>query len=86
MDAVYADADYGWTVVDWKTGALPDPARRVAVNVQLAAYRLAWAALAGVLAVARAGGVPLRTPGRDAASRRPARRGRPARAAGRVPV
>ncbi|HEX5812006.1 MAG TPA: ATP-dependent DNA helicase, partial [Pseudonocardia sp.] len=47
MDAVYADADDGWTVVDWKTGALPDPARRAAVNVQLAAYRLAWAALAG---------------------------------------
>jgi DNA helicase-2/ATP-dependent DNA helicase PcrA len=47
MDAVYADADGGWTVVDWKTGALPDPARRAALNVQLAAYRLAWAALAG---------------------------------------
>ena len=28
MDAVFADADGGWTVVDWKTGALPDPARR----------------------------------------------------------
>src|SRR5205807_10648612 len=24
MDAVYADPDGGWTVVDWKTGALPD--------------------------------------------------------------
>jgi len=47
MDAVYADADGGFTVVDWKTGALPDPARRAALNVQLAAYRLAWAALAG---------------------------------------
>ena len=47
MDAVYADSDGGWTVLDWKTGALPDPARRAAVNVQLAAYRLAWAALAG---------------------------------------
>ena len=45
MDAVYADADGGWTVVDWKTGALPDPARRAPLNVQLAAYRLAWAAL-----------------------------------------
>ena len=47
MDAVYADADGGWTVVDWKTGALPDPSRRAPLNVQLAAYRLAWAALIG---------------------------------------
>jgi DNA helicase-2/ATP-dependent DNA helicase PcrA len=47
MDAVYADADGGWTVVDWKTGALPDPTRRPALDVQLAVYRLAWAALAG---------------------------------------
>ncbi len=47
MDAVYAEADGGWTVVDWKTGALPDPARRATLNVQLAAYRIAWAALAG---------------------------------------
>ena len=46
MDAVFADADGGWTVVDWKTGALPDPARRPALDVQLAAYRLAWAGLA----------------------------------------
>ena len=47
MDAVYADADGGFTVVDWKTGALPRPERRPALAVQLAAYRLAWAALAG---------------------------------------
>jgi DNA helicase-2/ATP-dependent DNA helicase PcrA len=47
MDAVFADPDGGWTVVDWKTGALPDPDRRAALDVQLAAYRLAWAALAG---------------------------------------
>jgi DNA helicase II / ATP-dependent DNA helicase PcrA len=47
MDAVYADADGGWTVVDWKTGALPDAARRAPLNVQLAAYRLAWGALIG---------------------------------------
>src|SRR6185437_6689738 len=46
MDAVFADTGGGYTVVDWKTGALPDPARRPALNVQLAAYRLAWAALA----------------------------------------
>ncbi|GAA3221881.1 hypothetical protein GCM10017691_07300 [Pseudonocardia petroleophila] len=47
MDAVFADPDGGWTVVDWKTGALPDDARLPALSVQLAAYRLAWAALAG---------------------------------------
>ncbi|MDT7747432.1 MAG: ATP-dependent helicase UvrD/PcrA [Pseudonocardiales bacterium] len=46
MDAVFADPDGGWTVVDWKTGAVPDQARLPALSVQLAAYRLAWAALA----------------------------------------
>jgi DNA helicase-2/ATP-dependent DNA helicase PcrA len=46
IDAVYADADGGFTVVDWKTGALPEPSRRPALDVQLAAYRLAWAGLA----------------------------------------
>jgi DNA helicase-2/ATP-dependent DNA helicase PcrA len=45
MDAVFADADGGYTVVDWKTGALPDPDRLPTLAVQLAAYRLAWAAL-----------------------------------------
>nr|WP_246019336.1 UvrD-helicase domain-containing protein [Saccharothrix australiensis] len=45
MDAVFADADGGWTVVDWKTGAVPDEERLPALSVQLAAYRLAWAAL-----------------------------------------
>jgi DNA helicase II / ATP-dependent DNA helicase PcrA len=47
MDAVFADPDGGWTVVDWKTGALPEDERIPALAVQLAAYRLAWAALAG---------------------------------------
>jgi DNA helicase-2/ATP-dependent DNA helicase PcrA len=47
MDAVFADPDGGWTVVDWKTGALPDEARMPSLGVQLAAYRLAWAALSG---------------------------------------
>ncbi|TWF76283.1 DNA helicase-2/ATP-dependent DNA helicase PcrA [Pseudonocardia hierapolitana] len=47
MDAVFADPDGGWTVVDWKTGALPETERIPALTVQLAAYRLAWAALAG---------------------------------------
>ncbi len=45
MDAVFADPDGGWTVVDWKTGAVPDEERLPALSVQLAAYRLAWAAL-----------------------------------------
>jgi DNA helicase II / ATP-dependent DNA helicase PcrA len=47
MDAVFADPDGGWTVVDWKTGTLPEDERIPALAVQLAAYRLAWAALAG---------------------------------------
>ncbi|WP_245607278.1 ATP-dependent helicase [Pseudonocardia spinosispora] len=48
MDAVFADPDGGWTVVDWKTGTVPDEARVPALSVQLAAYRMAWAALADV--------------------------------------
>ncbi|HWR47215.1 MAG TPA: ATP-dependent DNA helicase, partial [Pseudonocardiaceae bacterium] len=47
MDAVFADADGGWTVVDWKTGTVPDEVTLRAVSVQLAAYRLAWSALSG---------------------------------------
>jgi DNA helicase II / ATP-dependent DNA helicase PcrA len=50
IDAVFADApEGGHDVVDWKTGRPPaSDAERHAVSVQLAAYRLAWAALAGV--------------------------------------
>ena len=50
IDAVFADATGGgFDVVDWKTGRLPgSAAEKRAVAVQLAAYRLAWAALAGV--------------------------------------
>jgi DNA helicase II / ATP-dependent DNA helicase PcrA len=50
IDAVFADAPGGgYDVVDWKTGRPPGAeAERRAVSVQLAAYRLAWAALAGV--------------------------------------
>jgi len=50
IDAVFADASDGrFDVVDWKTGAPPrTEAERHAVSVQLAAYRLAWAKLAGV--------------------------------------
>jgi DNA helicase-2/ATP-dependent DNA helicase PcrA len=49
IDAVFADDDGGVTVVDWKTGdppATPEALRQNAV--QLAVYRLAWAATAGV--------------------------------------
>ncbi len=50
IDAVFADAPDGcFDVVDWKTGRQPaTAAEKHAVAVQLAAYRLAWAALAGV--------------------------------------
>ena len=50
IDAVYADAPGGgFDVVDWKTGRQPSSAaEKSAVAVQLAAYRLAWAALACV--------------------------------------
>jgi DNA helicase II / ATP-dependent DNA helicase PcrA len=50
IDAVFADAPGGgYDVVDWKTGRPPaSPAEGRAVAVQLAAYRLAWAALAEV--------------------------------------
>ncbi|ASW56639.1 UvrD-helicase domain-containing protein [Plantactinospora sp. KBS50] len=48
MDAVYAAPGGRFEVVDWKTGRRPaGPAARAAA-VQLAAYRLAWAELAGV--------------------------------------
>jgi DNA helicase II / ATP-dependent DNA helicase PcrA len=50
IDAVFDDSGDGvFDVVDWKTGQPPgSAAERHAVEVQLAAYRLAWAALAGV--------------------------------------
>ncbi|KMS65881.1 ATP-dependent helicase [Prauserella rugosa] len=47
MDAVFAEPDGGWTVVDWKTGAVPDDGAMTSLSVQLAAYRLAWAGLTG---------------------------------------
>jgi DNA helicase-2/ATP-dependent DNA helicase PcrA len=49
IDAIFADDPAGgYDVVDWKTGRPPRPGREErAVAVQLAAYRLAWAALAG---------------------------------------
>jgi DNA helicase-2/ATP-dependent DNA helicase PcrA len=56
MDAVFADTDGGFTVVDWKTGEPPrvladQPASVTAAHareIQLALYRLAWAALRGI--------------------------------------
>ncbi len=50
IDAVFGDApEGGFDVVDWKTGQPPrSAAEHQAVAVQLAAYRLAWAQLAGV--------------------------------------
>ncbi len=48
IDAVFADADGGLTVVDWKTGRPPVAAHRPAAGVQLACYRLAVSELRGV--------------------------------------
>jgi DNA helicase-2/ATP-dependent DNA helicase PcrA len=48
MDAVFARAGGRYDVVDWKTGGRPGGPDAVSAAVQLAAYRLAWAALAGV--------------------------------------
>jgi DNA helicase-2/ATP-dependent DNA helicase PcrA len=46
IDAVFADADGGVTVVDWKTGVPPAGRKaRAQAAVQLGVYRLAWAAL-----------------------------------------
>ncbi len=49
IDAIFASPGGGYDVVDWKTGYPPrTQAERDAVAVQLAAYRLAWSALADV--------------------------------------
>jgi DNA helicase II / ATP-dependent DNA helicase PcrA len=49
IDAVFGDPDDGFDVVDWKTGQPPrSAAEKQAVAVQLAAYRLAWAALGDI--------------------------------------
>jgi DNA helicase-2/ATP-dependent DNA helicase PcrA len=48
IDAVFAEPDGGATVVDWKTGEPPHgPEAMRQAAVQLAVYRLAWAALCG---------------------------------------
>ncbi|HWS92869.1 MAG TPA: PD-(D/E)XK nuclease family protein, partial [Mycobacterium sp.] len=49
IDAVFSDPDGGVTVVDWKTGEPPHGSEAVRqAAVQLAVYRLAWAAMSGV--------------------------------------
>jgi DNA helicase-2/ATP-dependent DNA helicase PcrA len=48
IDAVYADGEGGFEVIDWKTGPPPSGAELAAAAVQLAAYRLGWARLTGV--------------------------------------
>jgi DNA helicase-2/ATP-dependent DNA helicase PcrA len=48
MDAVFATGDGGFDVVDWKTGRRPSGPAAEAAAIQLGAYRLAWAELAGV--------------------------------------
>ncbi len=48
IDAVYADGEGNYEVIDWKTGPPPSGAELAAVGVQLAAYRLGWARLTGV--------------------------------------
>jgi DNA helicase II / ATP-dependent DNA helicase PcrA len=45
IDAVFRRDDGGWEVVDWKTGAPPDPGSADSRAVQLAVYRLAWSRL-----------------------------------------
>ena len=48
MDAVFADPGGRFDVIDWKTGLRPPAGIAAAATVQLAAYRIAWASLAGV--------------------------------------
>ncbi|MGQ9409689.1 ATP-dependent helicase [Mycolicibacterium gilvum] len=48
IDAIFADGDGSFTVVDWKTGEMPTDPEVLAHNaLQLAVYRLAWARLHG---------------------------------------
>lgn len=47
IDAVFADPDGRYTIVDWKTGSEPSPAQAQDAALQLAVYRLAWCRLRG---------------------------------------
>jgi DNA helicase-2/ATP-dependent DNA helicase PcrA len=49
IDAVFADTDGGFTVLDWKTGEPPTTQEALQHNaIQLAVYRLAWSLMQGV--------------------------------------
>lgn len=49
IDAVFTDADGGFTVLDWKTGDPPTTEETLRHNaVQLAVYRIAWARMQDV--------------------------------------
>jgi DNA helicase-2/ATP-dependent DNA helicase PcrA len=48
IDAVFADGQGGFEVIDWKTGPPPTGVELSAAGVQLAAYRLGWSRLTGV--------------------------------------
>jgi DNA helicase-2/ATP-dependent DNA helicase PcrA len=48
IDAVYADGEGGFEVIDWKTGPPPSGPELTAAAVQLAAYRIGWSRLTGV--------------------------------------
>ena len=79
IDAVFADGDGGFEVIDWKTGPPPSGAELAAAAVQLAAYRLGWSRLTGVPGGAGAAPASTTWPRRDPAPGRPARRAGPAR-------
>lgn len=49
IDAVFADTDGGYTVLDWKTGDPPTTPETLRTKaIQLAVYRLAWSSIQGV--------------------------------------
>jgi DNA helicase-2/ATP-dependent DNA helicase PcrA len=48
IDAVFADTEGRYEVIDWKTGPPPSGRELAAAAVQLAAYRLGWSRLTGV--------------------------------------
>lgn len=48
IDAVFTEADGSVTVLDWKTGRRPSAKQLRQIDVQLAAYRLAWAGRTGI--------------------------------------
>ena len=69
MDAVFADPDGGYTVIDWKTGALPDEARLPALDRAARGVPAGLGGAGRVRAGPGAGRVPLRAARGDAAAR-----------------